>query len=113
MGQYVGDYQRYNSPSFPDLPIIAGVQFREGVIRTIEFTQTAVIDTGADISNIPHHLVTQFRLPTRNWEEVFWPDGTRHKCPVYLLKVQVPNLRPITERFIDYGFQEISSGEIS
>lgn len=110
MGQYVGAYDRSNSSTFPPLPVIAEVHFREGILRTPEFISPAIIDTGADISNVSHDIVTRFQIPVRNWENVWWPDGSQHKCPVYLLQVEVQNLRPITERFIDYGFQEMIFG---
>jgi predicted aspartyl protease len=109
MGQYSGDYQWYTF--FPALPIIPNVKFREGIFPSIEFTDSALIDTGADISNVPANLVRQYHLPIRNWEDVWSPeDGSIKKFPVYLLKVEIPNLRPIAERFIDYGFEEVILG---
>ena len=32
---------------------------------TINFTDTVVLDTGADVSNIPHALVSRYSLPVR------------------------------------------------
>jgi len=108
MGSYTGDY-RLDPPIAP-LPVINRVSFKEAVVGTINFTDTAVLDTGADVSNIPHALVSRHRLPVRDWEEVRWPDGSVRTCNVYLLEVSVPGLAAVVERFIDYGFQEVMLG---
>jgi hypothetical protein len=55
-------------------------------------------------------LVSRHSLPVRDWEEVRWPDGSVRRCNVYLLKVNVPGLATVIERFIDYGFQEVMLG---
>lgn len=107
MGRYSGDYTQHN---FVDIPIIPRVLFTEGIIHSITFNADSVIDSGADLSNLPESIVRQFNIPARDWEDVFWPDNTIQRRPVYLLKAEVPHLRPITERFIDYGFPEVIIG---
>ena len=108
MGSYSGNYR--SDPPIAPLPAIDRVSFREAVISTINFTDTVVLDTGADVSNIPHALVSRHSLPVRDWEEVRWPDGSVRTCNVYLLEVNVPGLAAVIERFIDYGFQEVMLG---
>ena len=108
MGSYSGNYR--SDPPIAPLPVIDRVSFKEAVIRTINFTDTVVLDTGADVSNIPLALVSRHSLPVRDWEEVRWPDGSVRRCNVYLLEVKVPGLAAVIERFIDYGFQEVMLG---
>ena len=108
MGSYSGSYR--SDPPIAPLPVIDRVSFKEAVISTINFTDAVVLDTGADVSNIPHALVSRHSLPARDWEEVRWPDGTVRICNVYLLEVNVPGLAAVIERFIDYGFQDVMLG---
>lgn len=108
MGFYTGNY-RSDRPIAP-IPVIHRVSFREAVIRAITFAGIAVLDTGADVSNIPHALVARYGLPVRDWEDARWPDGSVQRCNVYLLEVSVPGLSAAVERFIDYGFEEVILG---
>ena len=108
MGVYTGNYR--SDPPIAPIPAIQRVSFREAIIRTIVFADTAVLDTGADVSNIPHALVARYGLPVRDWEEARWPDGSVQRCNVYLLEVSVPGLSAAVERFIDYGFEEMILG---
>ena len=108
MGSYTGNYR--SDPPIAAIPVIHRVSFKEAVLSTITFTDTAVLDTGADVSNIPHALVSRHRLPVRDWEDVRWPDGSVRRCNVYLLEVRVPGLSAAIERFIDYGFEEVILG---
>ena len=105
MGFYIGNY-RSDRPIAP-IPVIHRISFREAVIRAITFAGTAVLDTGADVSNIPQALVARYGLPVRDWEDARWPDGSVQRCNVYLLEVSVPGLSAAVERFIDYGFEEV------
>jgi hypothetical protein len=108
MGSYSGNYR--SVPPIAALPVIDRISFKEAVVSTINFTDTAVLDTGADVSNIPHALVNRHRLPVRDWEEVLWPDGSVRRCNVCLLEVTVPGLSAVIERFIDYGFGDVMLG---
>ena len=108
MGSYTGNYR--SDPSIAAIPVIHRVSFKDAIISTITFTDTAVLDTGADVSNIPHALVSRHRLPVRDWEDVRWPDGSVRRCNVYLLEVRVPGLSAAIERFINYRFEEVILG---
>ena len=108
MGSYTGSYR--SDPRIAAIPVIHRVSFKDAIISTITFTDTAVLDTGADVSNIPHALVSRHRLPVRDWEDVRWPDESVRRCNVYLLEVRVPGLSAAIERFIDYGFEELILG---
>jgi hypothetical protein len=108
MGFYIGNY-RSDRPIAP-IPVIYRVSFREAVIRTVTFGDTAVLDTGADVSNIPRAFVARYGLPVRDWEDARWPDGRVQRCNVYLLEVNVPGLSAVVERFVDYGFEEVILG---
>jgi len=107
MGRYSGNYATYGSVS---IPLIPDVSFTDGIIHSIKFSADSIIDTGADISNLPEALVRQYRIPVRDWEDVWWPNGTVQRRPVFLLKVEVPHLRSIMERFMDCGYPEVILG---
>lgn len=107
MGSYTSSYSSY--PGGAPIPVIHQASFNEP-IRKVAFLGEAIIDTGADFSNIPSEVIDQYRLHVRDYLLVDLPDGTTKTCRVYLLEVSVPGLATLTERFIDYGFDEIMLG---
>jgi predicted aspartyl protease len=107
MGSYKGSYSPY--PGSALIPIIHDIDFNEPLAK-IAFVAEAVIDTGADFSIIPGKLISQYRLPVRDYIPVSWPDGTTKICDVYILQVGVPGLAALTEIFLDYGFDEVILG---
>jgi predicted aspartyl protease len=107
MGSYTDSYSSY--PTGTPIPIIHDVSFNEPIAK-ISFVGEAVIDTGADFSNIPGGVINQYRLTVRDYVSVELPDGTTKRCNVYILEVSVPGLATLTEKFVDYGFNEIILG---
>ena len=108
MGHYIGRFQVYK----PDpIPVVEeqSITFTEPIIQS-SFRETAIIDTGADLSSIPARLVQLHNLPSRDEEEVTNADGTVKICDVFYLRVQIRGFTPVVERFVNYGFDELILG---
>jgi len=106
---YIGSFQPYSSDPIPVIDQ-SRILFTEPFIKA-SFRETAIIDTGADVSNIPARLINHHNLPDRDWEDFRYPNGPIRSCPIFLLRVEVNGLRTmVVERFGDYGFDELILG---
>ena len=108
MGHYTGRYQPYQ----PDpIPVVeeTSITFTEPTTYAT-FSEVAIIDTGADVSNIPSRLVTKHHLPAHDEEEITDPNGNKTLCDVYYLRVHITGLSSVIERFVEYGFNELILG---
>jgi len=99
----------YSQISMPPSPMVHGVILIDHLYTKARISGDAIVDTGADISCIPHSYVTTHGLTNTDTVKI-----QEHQSlidyPVYDLQVGVTGFTVVTERFIDYGDEELIFG---
>ncbi len=81
-------YETRYTPPAPILPMRVG---RPGAMPTVLLS--ALVDTGADLSVLPHGLPARLGLPAVDRVVIAGVDGLRHPLPVYAAEVALDGYR--------------------
>ena len=84
---YTFDYDTGYDPAMPtvDITIVKPSTDEERVV-------TAVIDSGADATFIPEHILKQLHIPQVGWVSVRGVAGFSYRVPIYIASLKIQEL---------------------